>query len=50
MEFDSANPSVVRSIKQRELLNDWLRAFDKRRTLPAVADYHQTRSTMSWWT
>jgi hypothetical protein len=39
MEFDSANPSVVRSIKQRELLNAWLRAFDKRRALPAVADY-----------
>jgi hypothetical protein len=39
MQFDSANPSVVRSIKQRELLNAWLRAFDKRRSLPAVADY-----------
>jgi hypothetical protein len=39
MEFDSANPSVVRSIKQRELLNAWLRAFDKRRAMPAVADY-----------
>jgi hypothetical protein len=43
MEFDSANPSVVRSIKQRELLNAWLRAFDKRRTLPAVADYQPER-------
>jgi hypothetical protein len=39
MEFDSANPSVVRSIKQRQLLNAWLRAFDKLGTLPAVADY-----------
>jgi hypothetical protein len=39
MQFDSANPSVVRSIKQRELLNAWLRAFDKRRSLPAVVDY-----------
>jgi len=25
MEFVSANPSVVRSIKQRVLLNAWLR-------------------------
>ena len=39
MKFESANPSVVRSIKQRELLNAWLRAFDKRRALPAVANY-----------
>jgi hypothetical protein len=43
MEFNSANPSVVRSIKQRDLLNTWLRAFDKRRTLPAVADYQPDR-------
>ncbi len=27
MEFESANPSVVRSIKQRDLLNTWLRAL-----------------------
>ncbi len=39
MEFTSANPSVVRSVKQRDLLNAWLRAFGKGRTLPAVADY-----------
>ena len=43
MQFDSANPSVVRSIKQRELLNAWLRAFDKRRALPAIADYQPDR-------
>jgi hypothetical protein len=24
MEFTSANPSVVRSVKQRDLLNAWL--------------------------
>ena len=29
MEFESANPSVVRSIKQRVLLNAWLRALRK---------------------
>ena len=43
MEFDSANPSVVRSIKQRELLNAWLRAFDRRRAPPAVTDYQPER-------
>ena len=34
MEFESADPSVVRSIKQRELLNTWLRAVGKHRPLP----------------
>ena len=27
MDFSSANPSIVRSIKQRVLLNSWLRAL-----------------------
>jgi hypothetical protein len=39
MEFESANPSVVRSIKQRELLNAWLRAQGRRRPLPALGDF-----------
>jgi hypothetical protein len=43
MKFDSADPSVVRSIKQRDLLNAWLRAVGKRRPLPAVADYQPDR-------
>jgi hypothetical protein len=43
MEFESANPSVVRSIKQRELLNSWLHAFGKRQALPAVVDYQPDR-------
>ncbi|WP_245332614.1 TPM domain-containing protein [Bradyrhizobium erythrophlei] len=30
---------MVRSIKQRELLNAWLRAHNKRRTMPAIDDY-----------
>jgi hypothetical protein len=41
MEFTSANPSVVRSVRQRDLLNAWLRALGQRRApLPAIADYH----------
>ena len=39
MEFDSANPSVVRSIKQRVLLNAWLRALRQAAALPALADF-----------
>jgi hypothetical protein len=33
MQFVSANPSVVRSIKQRVLLNAWLRVLRKPRPL-----------------
>ena len=43
MEFASANPSVVRSIKQRELLNAWLRSFARPRILPALIDYRPDR-------
>jgi hypothetical protein len=39
MEFVSANPSVVRSIKQRVLLNAWLRAQREPRPLPALGDF-----------
>jgi hypothetical protein len=39
MEFESANPSVVRSIKQRVLLDAWLRA-PHRQILPALADFN----------
>ena len=43
MEFASASPSVVRSVKQRDLLNAWLRAFDKRGALPRREDYRPDR-------
>jgi hypothetical protein len=39
MVFESANPSVVRSIKQRVLLNAWLRALRKSCPLPTVDDF-----------
>jgi hypothetical protein len=39
MEFKSANPSVVRSIKQRVLLNMWLRALRTPRPLPEIGDF-----------
>jgi hypothetical protein len=43
MEFGSANPSVVRSVKQRDLLNAWLRALRPHRPLPVIADYRPDR-------
>ena len=43
MKFESADPSVIRSIKQRDLLNAWLRALGKQRTLPALSDYRPDR-------
>jgi hypothetical protein len=43
MPFSSANPSVVRSVKQRDLLNTWLRAYGRRRAMPPVEDYQPDR-------
>ena len=45
LEFASANPSVVRSVKQRDLLNAWLRARSRPRLrpLPSIRDYQPDR-------
>jgi hypothetical protein len=43
MKFGSASPPIVRSVKQRDLLNAWLRAFDKRRPLPRLENYRPDR-------
>ncbi|MDP1866799.1 MAG: hypothetical protein Q8L13_10725 [Bradyrhizobium sp.] len=43
MDFDSANPSVVKSIKQRDLLNTWLRLFARDRLLPRIDEYQPAR-------
>lgn len=43
MEFASAAASVVKSIRQRDLLNTWLRLFARERTAPALRDYQPTR-------
>src|ERR1700761_3223658 len=45
MPFESANPSVVRSVKQRDLLNAWLRArsWPRPRPLPMLRDYQPER-------
>jgi hypothetical protein len=39
MEFASADPSVVKSIKQRVLLNAWLRALRKPKLFPIIGDF-----------
>ena len=43
MQFESADPSVVRSIKQREFLNAWRRAAARHRPLPLVDDFQPNR-------
>lgn len=43
MDFDSANPSVVKSIKQRDLLNTWLRLFAREQLLPRIEEYQPAR-------
>lgn len=44
MEFANANPSIVRSIKQRVLLNTWLRAARRRRPLPLISEFQADES------
>lgn len=43
VDFESANPSVVKSIKQRDLLNTWLRLFARERLLPRIEEYQPAR-------
>ena len=43
MEFQSANPSVVKSIRQRDLLNTWLRLYARKQSIPRIGDYEPSR-------
>src|SRR5665213_2101025 len=43
MEFDSSNPSVIRSVKQRDLLNTWLRLYAREQQVPCIGEYQPTR-------
>jgi hypothetical protein len=45
LDFDSANPSVVKSIKQRDLLNTWLRLYARDRLIPRIEEYQPERLT-----
>ena len=43
MEFQSANPTIVKSIKQRDLLNTWLRLYARERLMPCIEEYQPSR-------
>jgi hypothetical protein len=43
LEFESAQPSVVKSIKQRDLLNTWLRLYARDLSLPRMNEYQPPR-------
>ena len=40
MQFESANPSIVRSIRQRDLLQAWIRLFAAKGEAPRFDDYN----------
>jgi len=43
VEFESAKPSVVKSIKQRDLLNTWLRLYARAQAMPRMDEYQPAR-------
>src|SRR5215471_9432045 len=43
LDFVSVNPSVVKSIKQRDLLNTWLRLYARDNRMPAITEYQRER-------
>ena len=45
MDFESAKPSVVKSIRQRDLLNTWLRLYARDQRLPRIEEYLPERLT-----
>jgi hypothetical protein len=46
--FESANPSEVKSIKQHDLLNTWLRLYVGEQKIPAIAGYRPEGSRTSF--
>jgi hypothetical protein len=43
LEFASANASVIKSIKQRDLLNTWLRLYAREQKIPRIGEYQPSR-------
>ncbi len=43
LDFQSANPTIVKSIKQRDLLNTWLRLYARDQRMPRVEEYQPER-------
>jgi hypothetical protein len=43
LQFESAKPSVVKAIKQRDLLNTWLRLYARGQSMPRIDEYQPAR-------
>jgi hypothetical protein len=43
LNFQSTNPTVVKSIRQRDLLNTWLRLFAPAQRLPRIGEFQPNR-------
>jgi len=43
VQFESAHPSVVKSIRQRDFLNNWLRLYARAQTLPRMDEFRPER-------
>lgn len=43
MDFASAAPTVVKSIRQHDLLNTWLRLYARQQIVPAIWEYQPAR-------
>ena len=43
VDFASADPSIVKSIKQRDLLNTWLRLYARNQSIPRMSEYQPAR-------
>ncbi len=43
MNLKAPGPSVVKSIKQRDLLNTWLRLYARDQSIPRVSEYQPER-------
>jgi hypothetical protein len=43
VEFASGKPSVVKAIKQRDLLNTWLRLYARSQSMPRLPEYQPER-------
>jgi hypothetical protein len=43
VEFERANPTIVKSIKQRDLLNTWLRLYAREQLMPRIEEYQPER-------
>jgi hypothetical protein len=43
VQFESANPTIVKSIRQRDLLNTWLRLYAREQKVPGIGEYTPDR-------